>query len=105
MVALHIFRFFIPVMSLLSLIHLEMLSSCENPIHDRPLGYRWTVDPGAGRNWNPALFENRMAHEVIKTSRKCMNKLQAVFNIIRQCDVNKTLGLSTYANLQVLADP
>lgn len=105
MVALHIFRFIIPAMSLLSLIHLEMLSSCENPIHDGPLSYRWTVDPGAGRNWNPALFEDRMAHEVIKTGRKCMNKLQAVFNIISQCDINKILGLSTYANLQVPADP
>jgi hypothetical protein len=34
-----------------------------------------------------------------------MNKLQAVFNIISQCDINKILGLSTYANLQVPVDP
>jgi hypothetical protein len=62
------------------------------------------VDPGAGRNWNPTLLQDRMIHEVIKSGRKCMNKLQAVRSLLATA-ISKIFGLATLANLQVPADP
>lgn len=89
MVALHVLGFIIPAMSLLRFVDLEMLSCCDKPVHDSPFGYGRTVDTGTGRNGDSAFFQDRMAHEMVKASRKCMNEFEARSNIISQFKVNK----------------
>jgi len=60
MVAPEILVFVVPSVSLLSLINLEMLSRCDDPIHNGPLCNWRAMDTRTACNSNLALFQDRI---------------------------------------------
>ena len=60
MVAPEILVFIVPSMSLLGFIDLEMLSRCNDPIHNRPLCNWRAMDTGTACDRNSSFFQERI---------------------------------------------